>query len=379
MLGIISSLFPYLVLISFVLLLYVRTILHSSTGDDPAVLTNPNIGTTYSHWLKGKPWTWHTLRQAIGVFEVRWLSWYTLGFFRVYSIQHGINICIHTTCSLVIWYLFGGSVAVLFAVHPLMTASVCPLSGRFTLLSTMFALLALLAAANGLWFLFIMSWLSALLSKEDFLLLPLLAATMYGWKYSLALLLLIPVWYMFKGYATIQRTALKDRWLYFKQFWLYTLQRVPLWLVGRGLMVSPRTDWQRTLHIPLMMVGLCIVLLTLLFGSGQWMMFFIFGPWMLYSLVQLQHPWMDNRAYFSVLGLALILKPVWWLVAPLYFIYTRWRIQGYRDHLSYWTMAMRDGAEDAPTIFNYGSALMACGFIQEGRKAIQYGLTKDSY
>jgi Tfp pilus assembly protein PilF len=250
----------------------------------------------------------------------------------------------------------------LFVVHPFAVNTVAYLSGRASLLSTFFGLLAVLLTLGGHPVLALPLLVASAVSKQDGLafLLPIAILSPLPMQVALVFMTLAGLVYRWENIKEILRlsgnTLMGDLglpvalpqpqhgWTVF----IETLWRIPVWFSGIGGSVYPAGG----ITVPSLWKILLCIPVTILFLSRFILIYkvavilILAGPWLIYLLIPVPDQLMDYRNYSIVAGFALIAAAIISTFSyPLFFLVLAWSIYsaflaGYWETpIAFWTAA----------------------------------------
>ncbi len=306
---------------------------------------------------------------------------------------HAGNIILHALNSYIVYGIlcalgFDSSLALLgaslFVGHPLATSAVGYMSSRGVLLSSFFGFLGVLSVLAGLSLLAIPCFLLAFASKEDLAVLPIsISATAYvlglsWWAIPLPILAAL-LWFKRRGIREILRgngeagmtasgfaQSIAQPWYSVTAF-TETVIRYPFWLLGLKQNVDPDIEIPRTPRVITAVLIASSVLLAVIYLSAPWkigLIFTVCSPMVLYWFFPMPDPILEYRAYFSLLGVAILSTQILDIL-PGYAVYALmvwlWLATGYRaaswsSALSLWKSAVRDGSTKERVLLNLGAA-----------------------
>lgn len=281
---------------------------------------------------------------------------------------HVTNVCLHILNSLISILLFrslgfSDSVSILggflYLVHPQCVAAAAYISGRGSLLSGFFVMLALLSVLNGWPILAFPSMALALYSKEDVVPCFLLLAYLSGGWWALAFLIVPFIGYVVQRrqmYSlTTHQTGMSAEHS-FSAIVAY-LVRLPFWILGWGLNNKPHITTPSARAIVTAIVNLA-VLAILAKMVPVVVALIVLGPMLLYMAVPLEDPVMDYRNYLGTLGsvalwlIVLRNTPEWaGIAAVIYLFVCAWpRVGHFRSPITFWVGCMKDGSSESPYV-----------------------------
>ena len=397
-----------LVLLIIVFAVYWPSLKGHFVSDDFVVISNPNL---------------QAGSYGMGTYTDRHLSWWSLvRDFKRHDVEalkrqappywfHITNVLIHFACCLVvlgILHTIPGAnplAAFLFAVHPLCTGSVAYITGRFSLLSTLFGLISILGVLHGWPLLFLLGWWLACLSKPDMYTLPILAAILGGWYYLLAYALLgvpylrhwlrtrkiemaaiagMPVKNFDSGQLRFGSDICLPRLEYFLTYICETIKWFPQWMFGLRLRIMPdvqkRAMWKllMALFCMFLLLGFLLVLPMGLLKVGLALL--LMSPWIFYSLIPLPHVIFEYRTYMNISGMIILLSilptPALLLLGMLWFPLTYLRSRYWNNTMALWGTAFNEGSRSAYVLLHLGAAFLMYGRIADAETFIIEGLRK---
>ncbi len=323
---------------------------------------------------------------------------------------HVVNVVIHAVNACIVFCILGRLGldatlsligAILFVVHPLAANSVANICGRSSSLSSMFGFIAVGLCLSGHSILAYPFFILAVFTKEDTAMLSLPLAYFsgeYWWIYLVfPLMFVIGRWnaiisllFTTTGSKEMEAAgmspALKHP-TYFTTAFTETVLRFPLWCIGLGQNIDPdieTTEWKSLRFAAALLISAVIVRVGFMASPviQAGLVLAILSPMLLYWIVPVPDPVMENRAYFSLLGVTILFTyaasfaPVWLVTFGIAFLacVCAHRAYCWSDGITLWSSAVNDGSGNKPRVL----ANLACCWIQKNEFGIAEMLLLDA-
>ncbi len=312
---------------------------------------------------------------------------------------HFINMALHLTNACLVWWIasilrmpFPIVAGLIFSLHPLASMGVSYISGRASVLSTTLGLLSLATLLSGDAPVSILFLYAACLAKEDAVALTALL-TVLGWLWS------IPLWWIFIPPAIF---TLVWKWRVFVKLFhnngevgmvqsgfpgvmkspTYQLTaigelgyRLPLWAVGLHQCADPQIGFGRATRVMGLVGAVYLSSVVAIGDNDQALMtgalMIVLSPLIPYLIVPMPDPISEQRAYFAVGGVALLLAHLpLFVILPLcaWFIFcTHDRAKSYVNPEAFWKRVIKDGGRTDRALSNLGTKAMELGKKDEAR------------
>ncbi len=349
--------------------------------DGPAILHNADI--MHGRYKVFQSLWWRNLTNWTFAMNIRIWSANPDGTVQIVTTfaMHVTNVAIHAVNAYILFHIaqylgfdwhLSLLAALIFAGHPMAVHAVGNISGRGVLLSTLFALLAVLAVLSGYSLLAIPCFALALMSKEDIVVLPVTIAAIAfilgrSWWWIPVFVPFLLAWPMRhhlkellanngeEGMAAIGLDTTAAQPIYSRTAFTETVLRFPEWVIGRALTFDPDI---KPSSMPRFFLAIALVLaflVTLAFAPPviQIAMVLIAAtPLPLYWFFRMPDYVMQYRSYMSITGTAILMALtadyLHWTLITAGVAYL-WAWSGFRafdwcDLMSLWMGCVRDGA-----------------------------------
>ncbi len=391
---------------------YNRVIKQGFCYDDHAVLSNKPISD--GDW-------WGQLRAPRGLV----VSSYALNYKfsgqvgneetgKVKAVQfHWTNCALHAATAVAVAILLKGLGlpawqigALFFLITPIATNAVANVAGRFSLISTLGMVVALLSVLYQIPILFAAGAIIAVWSKQD-------AVVIFPQAAILAYSLHQPMWYLYvilpcivgvvavlcspriRKFLSPAQVVIQAAtgwpphavgWDYSCRFLVESVKRWPLWLLGTKFSISQDVDEKSWNSFALsaylvLMAGLSCLVLPMPLSLG--ILLFLTSPWWTYLFKPMPDILLEHRAYGSLVGLAICVAYLSAL-APL-FLVGLWLgalAMITRERAGFWSpsllfeKAIEDGSRKPMILLNQSSMLLQQGRVDEAEALVNEALKK---